>query len=106
MKAFFFYSIIQILPFIVFADWLGFRGTHGNGLISEEIPHELSLNSHDSWETTLPGRGLSSPVLVGDLVFLTSSSGSQQADLHILAFNTITGKQVWERTFKATGRTI
>ena len=66
MKAFFFYSIIQILPFIVFADWLGFRGTHGNGLISEEIPHELSLNSHDSWETTHP------QVVPSKLTFISS----------------------------------
>ena len=88
------------------ADWRGFRGTQGNGSSKGEIPATLSQTSEDSWKVPLPGRGLSSPIVVGDLVFVTASSGSQQSNLHVLAYETANGSKVWERIFRATGRTI
>ena len=106
MKLYLSLFIITLSPSLAFADWLGFRGTHGNGLINEDVSPELSLSAKTSWNVSLPGRGLSSPVLVGNLVFLTASSGPQQNNLHVIAFNTQNGEKVWERIFKATGRTI
>jgi outer membrane protein assembly factor BamB len=97
---------IILLPALTFADWLGFRGTHGNGLIDGDVSPDLSLSAEKSWNVSLPGRGLSSPVLVGNLVLLTASSGPQQTNLHVLAFDAKNGDRVWERIFKATGRTI
>ena len=106
MKLYLSLFIITLSPSLAFADWLGFRGTHGNGLINEDVSSDLSLSAKTSWNVSLPGRGLSSPVLVGNLVFLTASSGPQQNNLHVIAFNTQNGEKVWERIFKATGRTI
>ena len=106
MKLYLSLFIITLSPSLAFADWLGFRGTHGNGLINEDVSPDLSLSAKTSWNVSLPGRGLSSPVLVGNLVFLTASSGPQQNNLHVIAFNTQNGEKVWERIFKATGRTI
>ena len=90
----------------IFADWLGFRGTHGNGMIDGQISPEISMDSKNSWTAQLPGRGLSSPILVDDLVVLTASSDPNQSTLHILAFDAKNGDLAWERRFKATGRTI
>ena len=67
---------------------------------------KISTSSPHSWKTELPGRGLSSPVIVGNLIFLTASSEHDQSTLHVLAFNSKNGEKVWERKFKATGRTI
>ena len=106
MKLYFSLLIIILSPSLAFADWLGFRGTHRNGLIHGDVSPDLSLSAERSWNVSLPGRGLSSPVLVGNLVFLTASSGPQQNNLHVIAFNTQNGEKVWERIFKATGRTI
>ena len=88
------------------ADWLAFRGSQGNGSFDQTAPASLSLKSRDGWSQALPGRGLSSPILVGDLVVLTASSGPNQETLHILAFDARSGSPQWERKFKATGRTI
>ena len=88
------------------ADWLAFRGSQGNGSFDRTAPSSLSLKSRDGWSQALPGRGLSSPILVGDLVVLTASSGPNQETLHILAFDARSGSPRWERKFKATGRTI
>lgn len=54
----------------------------------------------------LPGRGLSSPVVVGDRVFVTCSSGVRQETLHVICFAAANGAKLWERKFRATGRTM
>ena len=106
MRIPFLLSLIISIPYLSLADWRGFRGTDGNGLIGDQIPSDLSLNTENSWKVNLPGRGLSSPIVVGELIFLTASSGPQQENLHVIAFNSLDGEKVWERIFRATGRTI
>jgi outer membrane protein assembly factor BamB len=59
-----------------------------------------------AWKADLPGRGASSPIVVGDLVVVTASSGARQDELHILAFDKASGRTVWHRRFWATGRTL
>ena len=89
------------------ADWLEFRGPLGRG-----VAHDQTIRTHWSeadgiaWKADLPGRGTSSPIVVGDLVVLTASSGPRQDRLHILAVDRNTGRQRWQRTFWATGRTF
>ena len=89
-------TLIISIPYLSLADWRGFRGTDGNGLIRGQIPSDLSLNNDNSWKVDLPGRGLSSPIVVGELIFLTASSGPQEENLHIIAFNSLDGEKVWE----------
>lgn len=86
------------------ADWLQFRGEGGSAVSTEaEAPtKELKV----AWTMALPGRGLSSPIIVGDKVFLTAASGPKQESLHVICFNAADGKVVWERKMKATGRTM
>lgn len=86
---------------IVVADWRQFRGNDGTG-IAETGPTKFD---EPAWKVELPGRGLSGPVVVGDKVILTASSGYRQDRLHVLCFDAKTGKKLWERKFWATGRT-
>ena len=88
------------------ADWLCFRGSAGNGSSDLSIPAKLKITGQKSWAQDIPGRGLSSPIVIGDTIYLTASSGPYQEDLHILAYSSIDGLQQWQRTFKATGRTV
>jgi outer membrane protein assembly factor BamB len=67
---------------------------------------DIGIKSKSAWKVELPGRGLSSPIVVGDRVFLTASSGPKQETLHVIAYDGKTGKRHWEKTFKATGRTV
>lgn len=86
-------------------DWRQFRGNNANSVaLNEKPPTELSGGSI-AWQVELPGRGVSSPIAVGESVILTSSSGYAQDRLHILSFDTETGETQWERQFQATGRT-
>jgi outer membrane protein assembly factor BamB len=89
------------------ADWPHFRGANGSGASDEAtIPTTLDLANTLDWQVNLPGQGLSSPVIVGDRVFVTCSSGFRQQTLHVLCFRARDGVRLWERQFWATGRTM
>ena len=89
------------------ADWPEFMGPRGRGLAADQaIRTRWSESEGIAWKTELPGRGASSPIVVGDLVVVTASSGSRQDQLHILAIDRATGRTVWHRRFWATGRTL
>ena len=87
-------------------DWRQFRGNDANSVaVNEQLPTELSGGSI-AWKVELPGRGVSSPIAVGEQIVLTASSGYVQDRLHILSFDAETGETQWERQFQATGRTV
>jgi outer membrane protein assembly factor BamB len=99
---------LAFLGFIpcVQADWPQFRGPQGNGISQDAtVPAKLDLQSI-AWAADLPGRGLSSPIIIGDRVFVTCSSGRKQDRLHVICFNAKDGTRRWERQFWATGRTM
>ena len=99
-------TCILFLPLSVLGNWLSFRGDSGNGIIDHELSPSIGLKSRSSWQVKLPGRGLSSPIVIGERVLLTASSGPKQETLQVIAYDVKTGKIDWRKTFKATGRTI
>lgn len=57
-------------------DWPHWRGPDGRRISSErDLPTTWSRDSGVAWRTPLRGLGVSSPIVVGDLVFLTSQIG-------------------------------
>ncbi|MEO7675233.1 MAG: PQQ-binding-like beta-propeller repeat protein, partial [Verrucomicrobiota bacterium] len=89
------------------ADWTQFRGPNGNGVSDETgIPFLLSADNSIAWKSELPGEGLSSPIIIGDRVFVTCSGGLRQQRLYVICFSAADGKKIWERQFWATGRTM
>ena len=92
------------------ADWRQFRGDDSSGVVAEaDLPTEWvdgEKPKNIAWKVALPGRGLSSPIVVGDKVFVTCSTGFQQDRLHVLCFDVAQGTKLWERQFWATGRTM
>lgn len=88
------------------ANWTQFRGPLGSGVVEDSsVPTQLDAKAI-AWSTALPGRGLSSPIIVGNRVFVTCSSGPKQDRLHVLCFDASKGDLLWERQFWATGRTM
>ncbi len=88
------------------ADWLQFRGPNGNGYIDGANPPTALSQDSIAWSAELPGRGLASPIIVGDNVIVTCASGPEQRQLHIYSFDQKTGVLRWHRQFWATGRTM
>lgn len=86
------------------ADWPEFRGPDAQGHSdATNLPLTWSPTSHIAWKTAVAGVGWSSPVVVGDRIFLTSAvslSGKEEAtadrSLRALALDAATGKTVWD----------
>lgn len=89
-------------------DWRAFRGTDSRGHSSVAAPREWSDETNIVWKTELPGPGSSSPIVVGDVVFVTCWSGygldrespGKLADLrrHLLCVDRETGSVRWTAT--------
>ena len=67
---------------------------------------EAGIEHNVAWKTAIPGRGVSSPILVAGKVIVTAASGFKQDRLHVLCIDAKTGPIDWERQFWATGRTL
>ena len=86
-------------------NWLGFRGD-GTSRAASPAPKKLEFGEGGNlaWKLKMPGRSVAGPIVIGDLVVTTSSSGQDGEVLHISGVNLQTGNLEWEQTFRATGR--
>lgn len=79
-------------------NWPRFRGPSGQGLSTETgLPLEWSEQNNVAWKTEIPGAGWSSPVVWGDRVFLTSTTGDNGASCHVISVDRRSGKLLWDR---------
>jgi outer membrane protein assembly factor BamB len=86
-------------------DWPAFRGSDSRSVVDDEnLPVELSDSKNLAWKVELPGRGPASPIIVGDKVFVSCSGGSGEEILYVVCFDAASGKKLWQRQFRATGR--
>jgi outer membrane protein assembly factor BamB len=102
--------VITILAGSAFAaDWSRFRGPNGSGVgEATGLPKQFGPEKNVVWRTPVPF-GHSSPVIGGDLIFLTGAEGGSRADagenkvvdqggkLYTLAISRKTGAVVWKR---------
>jgi len=88
------------------ADWPQFRGFPGTGCPElAPPPSSWSERRNVAWRAELPGRGVSSPIVVAGRVVVTACTGANQERLHVLCFAADSGKLLWQRQFWATGST-
>jgi outer membrane protein assembly factor BamB len=101
-----FLSLLAFTNVVVAANWPQFRGPGMAGVSTDSaVPDKWGPAENVLWTAALPGRGVSSPILVGDRVFVTASSGLEQTRMHVLCFAADDGAKLWERQFWATGPT-
>ena len=99
---------LSVLLLFTAADWRQFRGTDQTGAaVDSRLPtkFDVAAGTNIAWKAPLVGKGVSGPIVVGDRVFVTASSGPvTQNRLHVMAFDAETGAKLWQRDFWATGR--
>jgi outer membrane protein assembly factor BamB len=107
-------NIFLILPvaFLVSSwshaqEWTCFRGNECGVSSATGLPvtWDVKTGKGVSWKLELPGKGISSPVVMGDRVYLTAAVGYLEKRLMVLAVDAKTGRQLWKRQFAATGPT-
>ena len=89
------------------AEWTQFRGPGGQGATSEEnLPLDWSDTENIAWRTKLPGYGASSPIALGERLYVTCYSGygidrensgaMEDLRLHVVCLSK-DGKIVWDQ---------
>jgi outer membrane protein assembly factor BamB len=80
-------------------DWPQFRGPRADGHAEGPIPAvEWSETKNVTWRVAVPGLGWSSPVVIGDRVYLTTAVPEGEGlSLRALAIDTGSGMTVWDR---------
>ena len=88
-------------------DWPQFLGDRDSAASqSAKLPIQWDADKNIKWKTEIPGLGASSPIIVGDQVFLTCYSGygdgteSKIENLarHLLCYDRTGGKLLWQKT--------
>jgi outer membrane protein assembly factor BamB len=98
------------------ADWVRFRGPNGTGVAPEAIatPARFGPDENLRWKAKLPGPGSSSPIVVGERVYVTCWSGYaesrdelgdiRQLKRHLVCLDRRSGEIVWDRTIDSDGQ--
>ena len=86
------------------ADWPWWRGPQRNGVANpnQDPPTEWSGSQNVAWKSPVPGRGHSSPTVVGPHIFLATAD-EEQGSQSVLCYDRETGKQLWQAQVHATG---
>ncbi len=105
-------AVLSLLPAIDAADWTRFRGPNGSGVSADStaLPTTWSDKENLKWKVALPGPGSSSPIVVGDRVYVTCWSGygvtrgnpgdQSQLRRHLIAMDRNTGKTIWSKAIE------
>ncbi len=92
------------------SDWLRFHGPDGSGISpdTQPLPTKWSETENLKWKRELPGPGVSSPIVVGNRVFVTCWTGygvdrdnvGDQKNLrrHLICLDRDTGNLLWDKS--------
>jgi len=88
---------LLLLAALQAADWPRFRGPNGAGVDSSTgLPTEFGPSKNLLWKAAVPFAH-SSPIVMGNRVFLTASEGETRVTL---AYDAFTGRRLWRRELK------
>ena len=78
-------------------DWPNWRGltSDGQARFVKGLPTEWSEIKNVVWKTPIPGRGHSTPTLVGDRIYLATAEEDEMYQ-SVICLDKATGKPVWE----------
>ncbi|MDA8745292.1 PQQ-like beta-propeller repeat protein [Rubripirellula amarantea] len=84
--------------------WLSFRGDGSSSASSGPEVLDTTDQGNLVWSTTMPGRSVAAPIVIGGLVVSTSAEGPDEPNLFVTGLDVETGKVRWQQSFRATGR--
>ena len=90
-------AVVCLTPSVAAEDWPVWRGPRGDGTSLESNPPvRWSPTENIHWKAPLPGIGHSSPIVIGDRVFVTTCM-LQEQERKLLCLDRRTGKLLWDR---------
>jgi outer membrane protein assembly factor BamB len=76
------------------SDWARFRGPNGSGIASGTLP--AIDPQHPLWKVAIPGKGVSSPIIVGGKLFLQTAAKDGKSRT-LLCLDASNGKTLWTK---------
>lgn len=82
----------------VAGEWSNWRGPNSDGTAApgQTLPLEFSDSERVHWKAAIPGRGHSTPVVMGDRIFLTTAH-EQEETQSVLCYRFDDGELLWEK---------
>ena len=84
--------------------WLGFRGDGTSAAAAAPATLAVGDGGNLAWQRQMPGSSVAGPIVIGDLVVSTSSSGQDGEAIFVSGIDLVSGQVRWEQSFRATGR--
>lgn len=76
-------------------DWPHWRGPSFNGAtVAKDLPKKFGVDENVRWAAKMPGPGASTPIVIGERVFLTSVD-TERERLVAMCIDRSTGKTLW-----------
>ena len=88
-------GLLIIASSLFAADWENWRGPTYGGNAASVLPTHWSETGGIHWKTQLPAWGSSTPIIVGDSIFLTTHENEDRSVL--LRLNQADGKILWNK---------
>ena len=77
------------------SEWTGWRGPNNNGIVDgQKAVTEWSESKNVIWVSEVPGRGHSTPIVVGDQIFLTTADKGAETQ-SVLCYDRNDGNMLW-----------
>lgn len=78
--------------------WQSFQNG-GRVLAGKQMPVHWSHSQNVAWKAELEGYGQSAPVVRGQQVFVTTTSGKNKEKYHLACFDLRSGEKLWQKDF-------
>ncbi|NNE90893.1 MAG: PQQ-binding-like beta-propeller repeat protein [Verrucomicrobiales bacterium] len=97
-------SLLFLAATATAGDWPVWRGPNGNGHAAEgeKPPTVWAQKKNVLWMVEIPGRGHSSPILIGDKILLTTADESSQSQ-SVLCLSRADGSEIWTKEINRGG---
>lgn len=87
-------------------NWPQWRGERLDGISKERnVPTKWSQAENIAWRLPLPGPAGATPVVWGERIYLTSTTGANKEDLSLLCVSTA-GKLLWQQTVASGSKDV
>lgn len=102
MKVLFITILLLCVPFLFAGDWPQWRGPTHNGKAAAGPMPPLTWSESENvlWVVDIPGRGHSTPTLIGDKIFMATADDTAQS---VLALDRSTGKLLGKQVIHEGG---
>ncbi|QDU76336.1 outer membrane biogenesis protein BamB [Bremerella volcania] len=80
--------------------WPSFQNGGHLSVAGEPLPTRWSADENIAWKAEIPGYGQSTPIVTGSQIIVTSTSGPNKENYHLVAYSLEKGEKLWQQDFK------